>query len=387
MAGGNSLLSAPATQPEIANPKPGWSAPQISVVVPTFNERENIVPLFEKLSRIFDDTAWELIVVDDDSPDGTAETVKVLAKSYPNVRCIHRVGRRGLSSACIEGISASLAPFAAVMDADHQHDETILPQMLAAAQNGAELVIGSRYTEQGSAGKGFSAIRLWGSRLATKMGTVIAGAKTTDPMSGFFLLRRDLFDVVAPDLSPEGFKILLDIIVSARTANLNFQIVEVPYDFRQRLAGESKMSALVVLQFVGLFVSKLTRGIIPATFLLFSMVGASGVAVHMAVLGLTHFQTGFNFINAQLAATGVAMTWNFFLNNSLTYAHQRLRGVKLLWGLLSFYAICSLGALANISVAAVIYNIRPGAYLAALAGIVVSSIFNYAVTRIFTWRR
>lgn len=364
-----------------------WSAPKLSVVVPTFNERDNVVPLFEKLSKLFGDMPWEMIVVDDDSPDGTADTVKTLAKSHPNVRCIHRVGRRGLSSACIEGISASLAPYAAVMDADHQHDESILPKMLMAAEEGADLVVGSRYTDLGSAGEGFSSIRLWGSRLATWMGSVVAGSKTTDPMSGFFLLRRDLFDAVAAKLSPEGFKILLDIIVTARGVNKDIKVAEVPYDFRQRLAGESKMSALVVVQFFGLFVSKLSFGLIPATFMLFSMVGLSGVVVHLAVLNLAHFYSGFNFINAQLAATAVAMTWNYFLNNSLTYAHQQLRGTKLWWGLLSFYAICSLGALANISVAAVVYNMGPGANVAALAGIVISSIFNYAVTRLFTWRR
>lgn len=367
--------------------KTDWSAPQLSVVIPTFNERDNVAPLYEKLSKVFGDTPWEMIVVDDDSPDGTADVVKTLAKSHPNVRCIHRVGRRGLSSACIEGISASVAPFAAVMDADHQHDESILPQMLQAAKDGAQLVIGSRYTEQGSAGEGFSSIRHWGSRLATWMGSVIAGSKTTDPMSGFFLLHRELFDVVAAKLSPEGFKILLDIIVTARGINKDFTVAEVPYDFRQRLAGESKLSALVVMQFFGLFVSKLTHGVIPATFLLFSMVGATGIAVHLAVLNLAHFHNGFNFINAQLVATLVAMTWNFFLNNVLTYAHQRLRGIKLWWGLLSFYAICSLGALANISVAFLVFQTGYSAYIAALSGIIVSSIFNYAVTRLFTWRR
>ena len=364
-----------------------WTAPILSLVIPTFNERANMEPLFESLTKALHGIAWEMIVVDDDSPDGTASVVKALSQKHPHVRCIHRVGRRGLSSACIEGISASAAPFVAVMDADHQHDETILPAMLAEAQNGANLVVGSRYADRGSAGDGFSSIRLWGSHVATWLASLVAGKKTNDPMSGFFLLKRSLFNAVAPKLSSEGFKILLDIIVSATTAKVEIVARDVPYEFRQRLAGESKMSPLVAVQFIGLWFSKLTGGLVPATFLLFAMVGASGVIVHMSVLGLAHFRLGFNFTNAQLVATLAAMTWNFFLNNELTYANQHLRGVKMFYGLLSFYAVCSLGAFANISIASLIYSIRPGAYFAGFAGAVMSSVFNYTVTRLFTWRR
>lgn len=364
-----------------------WSKPSLSIVIPSYNERDNIEPLYESVAKAMGSTPWEMIVVDDDSPDGTAEVVRQLAQKHPNLHCIHRIGRRGLSSACVEGISASIAPVCAVMDADHQHDEAILPDMFVEAQQGANLVVGSRYVGAGSTGNGLSSFRLWGSQFATWLASVVAGKKTTDPMSGFFMLDRTLFDAVAPKLSSEGFKILLDIIVSAATAKVDVTAKDVPYTFRERLAGESKMSPLVVAQFMGLWFSKLTGGFLPTTFVLFAAVGVSGLAVHLSVLGLTHFQLGFNFNNAQIVATLVAMTWNFFLNNELTYANQKLKGRAMWVGLLSFYAVCSLGAIANVSVANVVYSFRPGAYLAGFAGAIMSSVFNYAVTRMFTWRK
>lgn len=383
-------MRAPAKRKTPKKPKTGnengWSSPVLSIVIPTFNERENIALLAENIGRAMGDMPWELIFVDDDSPDGTAEVVKALSRTHHNIRCIKRVGRRGLSSACVEGISASAAPFVAVMDADHQHDEAILPQMLAQAQAGDDLVVGSRYMDQGSAGSGFSGIRLWGSRFATRLSALVTGFATTDPMSGFFLMRRDLFDQIAGRLAPDGFKILLDIIVSAARGGGEIKISEVPYTFRSRHAGESKMSPLVAIQFIGLWFSKLTGGLLPASFLLFAMVGASGVFVHMGTLWLVHLVLGADFTVGQIVATLVAMSWNFFLNNVLTYADKRLLGAQLWWGLLSFYAVCSVGAIANVSVASVIYTLRPAPFLAGLAGAVMSSVFNYAVTRIFTWR-
>lgn len=363
-----------------------WVAPVLTVVVPTFNERDNVGALAEKLGAALKDIAWQMIVVDDDSPDGTADRVKELSRHHPHIQCIRRVGRRGLSSACIEGISASAAPYVAVIDADHQHDETILPLMLQKAQDGDDLVIGSRFAGGGSAGEGLSGLRLRASQTANWLSGLVSGFSTTDPMSGFFLMRRTLFDAVAPKLAPEGFKILLDILVTTLHSGRRVSISEVPYVFRSRNSGDSKMSPLIAIQFMGLWLSKLTGGLLPTTFLLFTMVGLSGLAVHMATLAALYGGFDFNFTNAQLAATVVAMTWNFFLNNSLTYADRRLHGARLWMGLLSFYAVCSMGALANISVASAIFNLGSAPLLAGLSGALMSSVFNYAVTRIFTWR-
>ena len=367
-----------------------WVAPQLAVIVPSYNERENIALLYEKVTAALGSIPFEFIVVDDNSPDGTHDLVRDMARRHPNVRGIHRLGRRGLSSAVIEGILASAAPYFAVIDADHQHDERILPQMLEKAIAGDHIVVGTRYDGQGSVGEGLSKTREAGSRFATKLSNVLTGETLSDPMSGFFLMRREVFDEVAPALSDDGFKILLDIIVSAGRFHAlhgkQLRIGEVPYTFRPRHAGESKMSPIIVVQFLGLIVSKLTRGLLPTSFLLFGLVGGFGVIVHMGTLWLTHERLGFNFVWAQTAATILAMTFNFVLNNELTYASKKLRGWRYLTGMLTFYAVCSIGALANVSVASWIYAYDGSFYLAGLLGVLMSVVFNYSVTRVFTWR-
>ena len=365
-----------------------WIPPTLSVIVPTFNERDNIAPLIEKLEAALAGISFEVIIVDDNSPDGTADLAKQIAAQKPHVRCIHRIGRRGLSSACIEGMASSAAEFVAVIDADHQHDETILTQMLDQARAGADIVVGSRYTGEGSSQDGFSASRQKGSKLATRLSGILTGKALSDPMSGFFLLRRSLFNEIVPRLSREGFKILLDIIATGnRQLGRKLTITEVPYTFRPRFAGESKMSALVVAQFLGLIVSQISRGILPTSFLLFSLVGASGVVVHLSVLTFVFEVLDFNFANSQLAATLVAMTTNYLLNNELTYADKKLTGSRFWTGLLSFYLVCSFGTLANVSVASVLFETHMANFIVAgVAGAVMSVVFNYAVTRIFTWR-
>lgn len=367
-----------------------WVAPQLAVIVPSYNERENVALLYDKVTAALGATPFEFIVVDDNSPDGTSEVVREMARHHQNVRGIHRLGRRGLSSAVVEGILASAAPYFAVIDADLQHDETILPQMLDRAMAGDHIVVGTRYSGEGSVGEGLSKAREAGSRFATRLSSLVTGKSLSDPMSGFFLMRRSIFDEVAPSLSDDGFKILLDIIVSAGRARARqgkeLRIGEVPYTFRPRHAGESKMSSIVVVQFLGLIVSKLSGGLLPTTFLLFALVGGLGVVVHMATLGITHELLGFNFVWSQVAATLLAMTFNFMLNNELTYANKKLRGWRYLTGMLTFYAVCSIGALANVSVASWIYAFDGQFYVAGLLGVLMSVVFNYSVTKVFTWR-
>jgi dolichol-phosphate mannosyltransferase len=367
-----------------------WVAPQLAVIVPSYNERDNVPLLYEKVTAALGATPFEFIVVDDNSPDGTSEVVREMARRHQNVRGIHRLGRRGLSSAVVEGILASAAPYFAVIDADLQHDETILPQMLDKAIAGDHIVVGTRYGGEGSVGEGLSKTREAGSRFATKLSSLVTGKSLSDPMSGFFLMRRSVFDEIAPSLSDDGFKVLLDIIVSAGRSRARqgkeLRIGEVPYTFRPRHAGESKMSSIVVVQFLGLIVSKLSGGLLPTTFLLFALVGGFGVVVHMATLGITHELLGFNFFWAQVAATLLAMTFNFMLNNELTYANKKLRGWRYLTGMLTFYAVCSIGALANVSVASWIYAYDGQFYVAGLLGVLMSVVFNYSVTKVFTWR-
>src|SRR5580692_3740536 len=227
-----------AIQPGPGSPPQAAVAPQLSVVVPTFNERDNVTKLYRQLQSALAGVAWEVIFVDDNSPDGTWDVVGTLAQADVRVRCIRRIGRRGLSGACIEGILASSAPYAAVIDADLQHDETQLPKMLALLQTGKiDLVVGSRYIEGGSADS-FNKGRAGASQLATEVAKRVLRVEIADPMSGFFMIRSDRFEQVAPQLSTQGFKILLDIVATARG---DLRIKEIPYTFGARLHGESKL--------------------------------------------------------------------------------------------------------------------------------------------------
>jgi len=359
--------------------------PVLSVIVPSYNERENIELLYQKVAISLAETPWEMIVVDDNSPDGTADVVNQLSRSYGNIRCLRRFGRRGLASACVEGMAATAAPYVAVIDGDLQHDEAILPLMLEKAVAGADLVVGSRFAKGGSAGDGLSQARLSGSNFANRLAAMIAGQEVSDPMSGFFLMRRDAALEAAPRLSSDGFKILIDLIVTSARMGNPLSIAEVGYTFRPRHAGESKMSPLVVIQYLGLWFSKLTNGVLPPSFLLFGLVGGSGVVVHLATLAALTW-LGQGFVVSQVVATLLAMAWNFILNNNLTYSDRKLRGRRLIAGFISFCAICALGGIANISVANAIYQYDHQTFIAGLSGAIMSSVFNYAVTRVFTWK-
>ncbi len=363
---------------------PSIVAPALSVILPTYNEAGNIPVIVDRIAVALEGVPHEIIVVDDDSPDGTAEVARKVARTHPHVRCIRRVGRRGLSGACIEGMMAANAPVIVIMDADMQHDETRLPVMLAEIEAGADLVIGTRYIEGGNAASGFAReARKKGSELATALANSITGRYTTDPMSGFFMLRRDVADVVAGAVAKEGFKILFDI-VSRFGSQLTIR--EVPFEFRERVEGESKLGILVTIQFLGLLVSRYTGGIVPVQFLLFALVGTSGLVVHMAALFAFESGLGMAFAAAQITATYVAMTTNFVFNNRVTYGHRSLSGGDFWGGLATFYAICSIGAFANVSIALRLIEWDWPSWTAGLAGAVMSALFNFAVTRLVTWR-
>jgi dolichol-phosphate mannosyltransferase len=368
--------------PDIAQQSSGQL--QLSVVVPTFNERGNVTALFRKLEAALAGVAWEVIFVDDNSPDGTWQEVRDLARNDGRVRCIRRIGRRGLSGACIEGILASSAPCAAVMDADLQHDETQLAKMLALIEEGAaELVVGSRYVEGGNADS-FNRARAGASAFATEIAKRVLGVRIADPMSGFFMIRRDRFEQLAPKLSTQGFKILLDIVASAHG---ELKTMEVPYSFGARLHGESKLDSMVALDFLGLVLAKFTRDVVSLRFLLFAMVGGSGLFIHLGTLFVALNLFDLPFPEAQAAGALVAMTTNFIFNNFLTYRDQRLKGLTILWGLLSFYLVCSVGLLANVGVAFSIYDQEPIWWLAGAAGALMGVVWNYAMSGLFVWRK
>jgi dolichol-phosphate mannosyltransferase len=356
--------------------------PELTIVLPSYNEARNIPVMVERIAAALPDTPHEIIVVDDDSLDHTYDVTRAIGSEQPHVRCIRRVGRRGLSGACVEGMMAAAAPVVVVMDADGQHDETILPQMLEKIAEGADVVIGSRYVEGGTSGDGLTRTRARGSELATTLSQLLISHKVSDPMSGFFMLRRDLADRMAGRLSKEGFKILFDL-VSRLPASAT--IAEVPFTFKKREHGESKLGVVVTMQFLGLLLSRLTGGILPIQFLMFALVGASGLLVHLGALYLLT-QAGVSFVWAQVLATLTAMATNFLLNNWLTFSHKRLKGLGLVWGFITFALVCSLGGIANVSVAVWVYQFDQATMLAGLAGALMSSVFNYAVTKLVTWR-
>ncbi|MBV9860286.1 MAG: glycosyltransferase family 2 protein [Alphaproteobacteria bacterium] len=356
---------------------------ELAVIVPTLNERDNVGLLVQRLNAALAGLRWEAIFVDDDSPDGTADVVRALARRQGNVRCVQRLGRRGLASACVEGILSSAAPYLAVMDGDLQHDESLIPEMLARLKSGRlDIVVASRYAAEGSLGE-WQRSRVVISDWAGRLGRLVVKAELTDPMSGFFVVDRSAFAAAMRSLSGQGFKILLDLFASAPRP---LAFAEVPLRFRQRLHGESKLDALVAWEYLMLILQKLVGPLVPVRFLLFSMIGGLGVVTHLATLWLAANVFAAAFPIAQSLATIAAMTGNFLLNNLFTYRDRRLRGSRLLTGLISFYAVCGVGAAANVGVAAHLFGGHHSWWLAGLAGAAVSAVWNYAMSSIFTWR-
>jgi dolichol-phosphate mannosyltransferase len=360
------------------------SPPVLTIVIPTLNERDNIEPLVELLTSTLRDITWEAIFVDDDSRDGTSEHVRALARSHPQIRCLQRIGRRGLATACIEGVLACAAPYVAVMDADLQHDERLLPEMLRTLESGtADLVIGSRYAAGGGFGD-LSHRRARLSELGTRLARLVCKAEVGDLLSGFFMCRREVFEQAMRRMSGQGFKVLLDLLASSPEP---VRVRELPYSFRQRLHGESKLDTMIAWEFAMLLADKLIGHIVPVRFALFAMIGALGLLVHLATLWISFNLVGLGFAAAQSVATMVAMTSNFIFNNQFTYRDQRLTGLSLLRGLAIFYLICGVGAVANVGVASYAFTSSHTWWLAGVAGAVVGSVWNFAMSSVFTWRR
>jgi len=363
------------------------TALELAVVIPTFNERANVPLLIEKLDAALAGRHWEAIFVDDDSPDGTADAARALGLRDPRVRVIQRIGRRGLSSACIEGMCATAAPIVAVIDGDLQHDETLLPRMLdaLAGDAGLDLVIGSRFVAGGGTGE-WDDDRVAKSALATRLSRHVLKADLSDPMSGFFMIRAGVVRELVPRLSAIGFKILLDIM-TASPRPLRFR--ELPYVFRTRALGESKLDHVVAMEYLIALYDRMFGKVVPVRFAMFSAIGGLGAAVHFAVLAALFCGFGWTFVGATMLAVLAAMTFNFLLNNALTYREQRLKGAgKLLRGWARFCVVCGAGAAANVGVAAFLHNVQHGDWrLSALAGIAVAAVWNFALSSRFVWGR
>ncbi len=368
----------PLERPESSGPL------DLAVVIPTFNEVENVLPLLERLEEVLASLQWEAIFVDDDSPDHTAALVSELARSDRRIRLIRRIGRQGLASACVEGMLATSAPYIAVMDADLQHDESILLSMYERIKSEQlDLVIGSRNIEGGDMGE-MAPKRAALSGLGSRLSRAVSKCELSDPMSGFFIVDRNFLEEVIYRLSAAGFKILVDLVASAQRP---VRFAEVPYRFRNRQRGESKLDINVGLEYLQLLLDKLIGGMLPARFVMFGLVGGLGLVVHLAVLALLYWYARYEFLYAQAVATVAAMTLNFLINNLTTFRDRRLRGWRIVSGLAIYYLACSIGAITNLSFARFLLGAGLPWYLAGILGMAVSSVWNYGVNAIFTWRR
>ena len=373
------ILSSPAAAASVR------TLPELCVVIPVLNERDNVAPLVERLRAALDGVAWECIYVDDDSTDGTRDEVARVGAADPRVRLLHRIGRRGLSSAFVEGAQASLAPFVAAMDGDMQHDEALLPGMLSVLRaDEADLVVGSRYVAGGGVGD-WDRTRAGMSGFATRLSRLVLKVDITDPMSGFFMVRRATFDQGVRRLSALGFKILLDLVASLPAPP---RVRELPYRFRSRVSGESKLDAGVLRDFLMLLADKLVGHVVPVRFIMFAMVGALGLVAHILVLGFGLNAIRLSFNEAQALATGCAIVGNFTANNLFTFRDRRLRGWSFLRGLLTFTLVSSVGAVGNVGVAAFAFGTAHSSWwVAGLIGAAMSLVWNYAASSIITWRR
>jgi dolichol-phosphate mannosyltransferase len=357
--------------------------PLISVVVPTYNEAANISMMYDGLARALAGRSWELVVVDDDSPDGTADAVRGLGRRHDNVRCIQRVQERGLASAVHWGVQAAHGEVVVVMDGDLQHEPALIPQMLDALQKGHDIVSGSRFLE-GAEAEGLSPglrrrLSGWGNRLTNRF----LGKALSDPLTGFFATSRRLFLESIPLMQADGFKVFFDLVYH----NPNVAVRELPFEFRHRRHGESKLELYVLWLLACDIVSKLSRGTLPPRLVSFVGVGLIGSIFHFSVLYIC-LGLGAVFWLAQATATVVAMVFNFTINNLLTYSDDRLRGGAFYKGLLLYSLIASVGIVANVSTAQIAYlHLQGHTFIAASTGLVIDVIWRFVVSNRLIWGR
>ncbi|MDR2055524.1 MAG: glycosyltransferase family 2 protein [Desulfovibrio sp.] len=357
--------------------------PQYAVVIPTLNERDNILPTVERLENVLGSLDWEAIFVDDDSGDGTWQLLLSIARTKRRIRYIRRLGRRGLSSACVEGMLSTSATYIAVMDADLQHDAAILPALFAAlASSDATVAVGSRYSGQGGIGQ-WDKTRARMSRFATALAASALLAPCTDPMSGFFAIHRRIIDKTAGDIFLSGFKILFDILT---TPGVDLRVKEIPYTFNARIHGDTKLNTSVMIDFAWLLIKKICHRLPIANFAMFCFVGLSGVGVHFAALYLLLHVFAQSFVMSQSIATLCAMTSNYILNNKITFFSNELRGMSFVKGYFFFCLACTFGACVNVAIAQSLHTASFSWFSAAAAGIVAGAAINYITSKLFVWK-
>lgn len=355
----------------------------LTIIIPTLNERENVPILLEKLNVLLASIEYEVIIVDDNSKDKTWEVANNLKSIYKNLTVIRRINRNGLSSAVIEGFVIAESENILVMDADLQHDEDIIPQMLQEINNGYNVVIGSRYIDGGSMGQ-WGKLRVWISQFATKIAKIVLRHDIKDTMSGFFMVKKDIVNNCLERLSGKGFKILLDILTNSHDIDIN--VKEVPYTFKTRQLGESKLSSSVIFQFLEFLYLKTIGRVIPFRFFIFSLVGCFGAILHFLFLTIFYKVIQLEFNLALIIAIEVAIIFNYFFNNILTFKDKRIKGIQIILGLFSYNLITLFGGFINFCISN--YLIFNGLHwiFSSLIGATAGVLWNYILTKSIIWR-
>ncbi|MDV6237133.1 glycosyltransferase family 2 protein [Leptospira ellisii] len=332
------------------------TSPFISIILPTYNEKENLPILLPRIESSLKGYSFEIIVVDDNSPDRTWEIAERLKEKHPEMRVLRRMDAKGLSSAVIAGMGSAKGNVFLVMDADLQHDERILPRLIDEIVSGrSDISIGTRYTNGGSTSD-WSAIRRFFSVTATRLAKLFLPLPVSDPMSGFFAISRAQFEGTLEKINPRGFKILLEFLSRPSVAP---RVSEVPFTFQSRRFGQTKLDGSVIRNYlVAVLDIRFGKRISP-TFLLYSLVGSFGVLVNLTGLLIGEFfefpelETPFRFLNpfhtSVLFGIEISILSNFAFNNYLTFYEKRYSGFKLTQGLILFHLVSLLGLFIQVS--------------------------------------
>lgn len=360
--------------------------PRVSIVLPTFNERGNIEPLLAQLLPLHQQFDLEILVVDDDSADGTAELVRQLAHSEPRLRLIRRVGRSGLASAIKEGLLDATGDVALVMDSDGQHEPASVQRAIETLlADDFDLVVGSRFHPEASI-QGLSGRRETGSSWANAWARFSLPRRyghLTDFMSGFFAVQLEPLLPVIRAVDVNGFKFLYELLAVSQG---RLHTAEVPLQFQPRSYGSSKLDLAIFWDFLISILHSLSLRLLPRRAISFALVGASGVIVQLLATQVLMSAVGLGFEQALPVAVVMAASSNYLINNALTFRFQRLQGAALLRGLLKFLLVASLPVLANVGLASAYYSfIARDTFWAQLAGIVVVFVWNYAASSRFVW--
>lgn len=350
---------------------------EFSILIPTYNEKDNILDLIEEIHETLANYEFEIIVIDDNSPDKTAEIVKVYAANKTErIICIERTWQKGLSSAVIEGMAVANAPLIVVMDGDGQHDPKNIIKLLEVQKNDSlDLVIGSRFLTKEYA-TALSNNRSILSKIGIALTKPFISKNITDPLTGFFLIKRQILQKLQKHIYKDGFKILFDILMLDKTLKHK----EIQINFRDRKQGKSKLNLSTLAHLFGQIVENVSRGVIPSTFFVFSFIGSIGVLVHLVALYLL-LETGLTYIISNFFGSALALTSNYFLNNYLTFNNLHNTLAKKIAGLFKYSVFNSLSLVVNIGVASFLYLDNFSIAMSTLLGIAAGLLLNYFLSR------